>query len=150
MSGPGRSFYRDRGRRGELCQIRIPCGRSAYRNVKKEWCDRMDRIQRTEIADGLTVSEEMLNQYLEYLSHKGKSRGTIQSYRYSLFRMYQLLPEDKSIHRDTVGMIRKNLLANGYSANTVNSFTAAVNGFLVLVIILILLLIEKPRLLKKR
>ena len=82
------------------------------------------------MENGLEVSVEMMNKYLESLSAEGKSRGTIQTYRSSLFRMYQLLPEDKRIRKGTVKMLREDLLAEGYAANTVNSFTAAVNGFL--------------------
>ncbi|MCD7864430.1 MAG: site-specific integrase [Clostridiales bacterium] len=79
---------------------------------------------------GLEISEIMLEQYLESLSAKGKSKGTIQTYRHNLFRLCRSLSDDKKIYRGTLENIRKDMLTKGYSASTVNSFTASVNGFL--------------------
>ncbi|MCD7864621.1 MAG: site-specific integrase [Clostridiales bacterium] len=79
---------------------------------------------------GLEVSEIKMEQYLESLSAKGKSKGTIQSYRHNLFRLCQFLSEDRKIYRETLDTIRKEMLTKGYAASTVNSFTSSVNGFL--------------------
>ncbi|MCD8053975.1 MAG: site-specific integrase [Lachnospiraceae bacterium] len=78
----------------------------------------------------LVVSEPMLARYLDVLREQGRSQETLRMYRSKLSQMVQILPEDRRIRRGTLEEMRMKLLAKGYSASTVNSFTAAVNGFL--------------------
>ena len=90
----------------------------------------MEKVYLNSSDGGLEISEKMLEQYMELLSSQGKSEVTIDVYRRNLTRLCQFLPENKKINRNTLDTFRKDMLANGYAASTVNSFTVSVNGFL--------------------
>lgn len=61
---------------------------------------------------------------------KGRVEGTLNWYRRGLHRLYQALPEDKGIQRDTLANWRERLLESGYATRTVNLFISAANSFL--------------------
>ena len=76
------------------------------------------------------VTLEQIQSYLDNLSSKGCSQGTLQTYRRSLMHFYKFLPEGQRVGRETLFQWQEHLLAQGYMPRTVNLFSSAVNGFL--------------------
>ena len=73
---------------------------------------------------------EQIEAFLRSLERRGRATGTIQAYRRSLTRFYQALPPDKRVGRDTLSRWRDDLLAQGYTARTVNAALSAANSLL--------------------
>ena len=76
------------------------------------------------------VTMEQIEAFLRSLERRGRAAGTIQAYRRSLTRFYQALPPDKRVGRDTLSRWRDDLLAQGYTARTVNAALSAANSLL--------------------
>ncbi len=76
------------------------------------------------------VTLEQIQVYLDNLSSKGCSQGTLQTYRRSLMHFFNFLPEGQRVGRETLFQWQEHLLAQGYMPRTVNLFSSAVNGFL--------------------
>ncbi len=86
---------------------------------------------------GLPLSEEpviltetLLEQFLDSIKAGGRQKQTIRTYRYSLNELYNFLPPDKKIEKDTLKEWKEQLKADGYSDSTVNIRITAANGFL--------------------
>ena len=71
------------------------------------------------------VTWEQVESYLDSLSSRGRTAGTITAYRRSLKRFYRDLPEDKRVDRETISRWRTALLEGGYTARTVNAHLSA-------------------------
>lgn len=87
----------------------------------------------TEVAGrqaGAVIAPEEIRAYLDDLSHRGRSRGTVQMYSAKLRAFYGSLPPDKWVGPDTLADWRSALLEGGYSPSTVNTHLSAVNGLL--------------------
>lgn len=78
---------------------------------------------------GVEVTETAVEAYLGSLSSRGRSDGTIQSYRNKLKMLRSSLP-DGLLNRETLSGWRDGLLEDGYSPGTVNAALSVVNGFL--------------------
>ena len=76
------------------------------------------------------VTMEQIDAFLRSLERRGRAAGTIQAYRRSLTRFYQALPPEKRVGRDTLSRWRDDLLAQGYTAQTVNAALSAANSLL--------------------
>ena len=79
---------------------------------------------------GAVITPEEIRAYLDDLSRRGRSRGTVQMYRAKLRAFYGSLPPDKQVEPDTLADWRSALLEGGYSPSTVNTHLSAVNGLL--------------------
>lgn len=76
------------------------------------------------------LSPERIEEYLEYLSGKGRSRSSLESYYRILSGLYDYLPEEKSIGNET-GPVWKNYLEEqGFSTATVDNRMSVWNGFM--------------------
>ena len=80
-------------------------------------------------ARGIAVTREQMAAYLADLRGRGRSAGTVASYRGKLELLYRALPDGR-IGGDTLRRWRDQLLAEGYSPSTVNVSIAAANSFL--------------------
>ena len=76
------------------------------------------------------VTWEQVESYLDSLSSRGRTAGTITAYRRSLKRFYRDLPEDKRVDRETISRWRTALLEGGYTARTVNAHLSAANSLM--------------------
>ena len=76
------------------------------------------------------VTWEQVESYLDSLSSRGRTAGTITAYRRSLKRFYRDLPEDKRVDRETISRWRTALLEDGYTARTVNAHLSAANSLM--------------------
>ena len=82
------------------------------------------------VEDGVALSPTEIDRFLVSLQKKGRVDGTLQWYRRGLNQLYEALPNEKFIGVDTLSRWRDSLLQDGYAANTVNQFMAAVNSYL--------------------
>ena len=89
-------------------------------------------MQNTEagVRADAVITSEAIQSYLDNLSHRGRSRGTVQMYRTKLRAFYGSLLPDKRVGPDTLADWRSALLEGGYSPSTVNTHLFAVNGLL--------------------
>jgi len=77
------------------------------------------------------LTPELIDSYMDYLRAKGRVQGTIESCQRKLKRLYGDLPEaGKAVGRDTLGLWRRKLARDSYSAAAINQFMIAVNGYL--------------------
>ena len=81
-------------------------------------------------AGETAVTWEQVESYLDSLSSRGRTAGTITAYRRSLKRFYRDLPEDKRVDRETISRWRTALLEGGYTARTVNAHLSAANSLM--------------------
>ena len=83
-----------------------------------------------EQAAGLPLTPEGLEDYLDTLDRKGRSRETLDIYRRNLRFFYDDLPEDKTVRPGTLDGWRQHLLDKGYSPRTVNTRLSTVNSLM--------------------
>lgn len=81
-------------------------------------------------TDGLAVTPELVEAFLSGLMDRGRKKGTADSYRRYLIKLYGLLPEDKCIYPGGLKKLREQLLAEGCAPSTVNSYLSAANSLL--------------------
>lgn len=108
----------------KLARSEVTCGREKRETgqVNFEFCG---------TGQGVLLTPEQIDGYLDSLSAKGRVQGTIEGYRRGLQRLYRELPEnEKVIRRDTLRLWREQLIKEGYSATAVNQFMVAANGYL--------------------
>lgn len=87
---------------------------------------------RSRLATALDVmlTPESIAEYLAFYQKQGYAEETLQSYQRKLEKLYDDLPDDKIIRLGFMDQWRDQLLAEGYSASSVNSFLSASNTFL--------------------
>ena len=88
------------------------------------------RIAEPQSAEGLTMTPELVEAFLSGLMDRGRKKGTADSYRRYLVKLYGLLPEDKCIYPGGLKELRERLLAEGCAPSTVNSYLSAANSLL--------------------
>lgn len=79
---------------------------------------------------GVVITRGQIDNYLESIREKGLSEDTCKQYAVKLDTFYRFLPEDKTVHQETVGYWREGLLEEGYAPRTVNLSLSVVNSFL--------------------
>ncbi|MBQ7083594.1 MAG: hypothetical protein IJM93_08680 [Oscillospiraceae bacterium] len=80
--------------------------------------------------EGVTLSVEKIDAFMEDLTQKGRVAGTVDWYRRGLLQLHRALTGDKRIGKETLGLWRQSLLEDGYAGRTVNQFMTAANSFL--------------------
>lgn len=89
---------------------------------------RQRRVDRPDPGVRMTVEE--MEQFLSVCQREGRVEGTLQWYRRGLLRLYEDLPEDKTIRAGTLERWREELVGAGYAASTINSFLSVSNAYL--------------------
>ncbi len=79
---------------------------------------------------GQPVTLAAIEEYMAELERRGRSKGTLYTYRRKMEQLYALLPEDKLILSGTLQQLREDMISEGTPNSTINIFCAAVNGFL--------------------
>jgi len=79
---------------------------------------------------GIPLTPEKIDGFLSTLQKRGCVQGTMEWYRRGLNRLYQTLPEEKLIYRDTLNEWKETLLSEGYAPRTINIFLVAADGYL--------------------
>ena len=98
----------------------------------EEWYDLSDKSGLSG-QGGVEMTDEAIEAYLLSLGLRGRTEGTLQSYRNRLHMLRSSLGEDRLLDRDTLAGWRDGLLEAGYSHGTVNAALSVVNGFLAFV-----------------
>lgn len=80
--------------------------------------------------DGILITPEHIDAYLDHLRSLGRVDGTLEWYRRGLMHLQKSLPEDKLIGRGTLTAWRDALLSEGYAPGTINTFLVAADGYL--------------------
>ena len=75
------------------------------------------------------MTEEQIEEYMQYLHEQEKSAHTLEKYRRDIVRFYRTLPEDRTFSKGEI-LIYKKTLQESYTPSSVNSMLAALNGFL--------------------
>ncbi len=76
------------------------------------------------------LTQERIESYLSYLSGKGRSRSSLESYRRILLGLYEYLPEEKFIGNRTGPEWKAYLKEQGFSSATVDNRMSAWNSFM--------------------
>lgn len=75
------------------------------------------------------MNENAISSFLQSMKDNGKTSGTIDEYKNSLYALYRFLPDTKQIGPDTLRHWRQSML-NHYGTRTINARISAVNSFL--------------------
>ncbi len=86
------------------------------------------RTRRIHPSEGLVLSPELIQEFLDSLASSGCMTETLTSYRRRLEQLRRYLPEDKRILTGTLEAWRDSMIEQGYSNSTVNICTSAANG----------------------
>ncbi len=78
----------------------------------------------------IQITPEIIQDYLEAMIAKGRSKATIDSYGAALSAFYEFLPEDKAMDRETTIQWRDFLQESEYSQRTINARMSILNSFL--------------------
>lgn len=79
---------------------------------------------------GVDMDERSVEAYLDSLILRGRTEGTVQSYRGKLQMLRAALPADGALNRETLESWRRGMSEAGYSPGTVNAALSVVNGYL--------------------
>ena len=71
-----------------------------------------------------------LSGFFRHMADSRRGDGTLESYRRTLDSLYESLPEEKELDRETLLRWKDGLLSAGYAVRTVNVRISAVNSFL--------------------
>lgn len=77
--------------------------------------------------DAVKLTPELIDSFEAYMKNKGMDQGSIKSYRQAVEMLYQWLPEEKVMHRDTLRQWSENLQKESYAVRTVNRFLSVGN-----------------------
>ena len=90
----------------------------------------LKQTPRTSQEIGIPLTPEKIDAFLSALQERGCVQGTVDWYRRGLTRLYQSLPDEKLIYRNTLKEWKDDLVNEGYAANTINTFLVAADGYL--------------------
>lgn len=86
--------------------------------------------QAEERESSVSLTPEMIDQYIEKLSQEGHVRNSLQSYRSVLRSFYRQMPEGKRLHKGSVIEWRDGMRARGRSSTTVHIQRSMINGLI--------------------
>lgn len=93
--------------------------------------EREVRQRRTQApGSGVRLTPEGMEQFLSVCLGEGRTEGTLKWYRRGLTRLYEDLPEDKTVRYGTLEKWREELVGAGYAASTINSYLSVSNAYL--------------------
>ncbi len=79
---------------------------------------------------GVRLSREGIERFMAACQREGRVEGTLKWYRRGLNRLYEDLPEDKTIRHGTLEYWREQLVKEGYAPSTINSYLSVNNAYL--------------------
>ena len=96
----------------------------------KQYSHRSRQHSQRAADTGALMRPEEMEAFLASCEAEGRVEGTLQWYRRGLRYLYEALPEDKTIRRDTLERWRADLVEKGYAPSTINSFLSVSNAYL--------------------
>ena len=89
------------------------------------------RQRHSQVADaGVRLTRDGLERFMAVCQAEGRVEGTLKWYRRGLSRLYDDLPEDKTIRHGTLEHWREHLVKAGYAPSTINSYLSVNNAYL--------------------
>ena len=79
---------------------------------------------------GVRLTREGIERFMTVCQAEGRVEGTLKWYRRGLNRLYDDLPEDKTIRHGTLERWREKLVKEGYAPSTINSYLSVNNAYL--------------------
>lgn len=102
-----------------------------HRPIQKGALPRLPRHETGPLREERVVlTPESMERYLNFYRERNYSPETVQGYQRKLKKLYEDLPEDRTIRPGFMDSWRNRLLEEGYSPSTVNGFLSASNTFL--------------------
>ena len=78
----------------------------------------------------MQITQESIEEYIAEMERRGRVQGTIDEYRRNLNLLYQFLPADKKLRRNSLDEWRRVMLQQGYTPRTINARVSAANSYL--------------------
>lgn len=78
----------------------------------------------------MTLTPQLIEDYLRRLAEDERGAATIDKYRRDLLRFYEFLPPDKAVDKAVVLSWKEQLVVRKYASSSVNVMLASVNGLL--------------------
>lgn len=89
------------------------------------------RVRHSQAAEtGVRLTREGIERFMSVCAAEGRVEGTLKWYRRGLNRLYDDLPEDKTIRHGTLEHWRAALVEAGYAPSTINSYLSVNNAYL--------------------
>ena len=89
------------------------------------------RQRRSPASDtGVRLTHDGIERFMSVCEAEDRVEGTIKLYRRSLNRLYDDLPEDKTIRHGTLERWREELVKAGYASSTINNCLGVGNAYL--------------------
>lgn len=89
------------------------------------------RQRHSQTADvGVRLTRDGIERFMTVCQNEGRVEGTLKWYRRGLNRLYDDLPEDKTIRHGTLERWREKLMKEGYAPSTINSYLSVNNAYL--------------------
>ncbi len=82
------------------------------------------------VRDEMNLTPALIEEFLEDLGRRGRTPGTVATYRRRIESIYDALPEDKRIARGTLAVVQDRMLEQGTAPSTANLAISAVNSLL--------------------
>ena len=79
---------------------------------------------------GVRLTRDGIERFMVVCQNEGRVEGTLKWYRRGLNRLYDDLPEDKTIRHGTLEHWREKLVKAGYAPSTINSYLSVNNAYL--------------------
>ena len=79
---------------------------------------------------GVRLTRDGIECFMTVCQAEGRVEGTLKWYRRGLNRLYDDLPEDKTIRHGTLERWREQLVKAGYAPSTINSYLSVNNAYL--------------------
>ena len=79
---------------------------------------------------GVRLSRDGIERFMAVCQSEGRVEGTLKWYRRGLNRLYDDLPEDKTIRHGTLERWREKMMQEGYAPSTINSYLSVNNAYL--------------------
>ncbi len=79
---------------------------------------------------GVCLTQDGIERFMTACRAEGRVEGTLKWYRRGLNRLYDDLPEDKTIRYGTLEHWREHLVKAGYAPSTINSYLSVNNAYL--------------------
>lgn len=81
--------------------------------------------------DGQPLTPELIEEFLAVMAEAGRTEGTLCAYRRCLNRLYEYLPEGKTIHTGTIDAWKQDMAGSGgFIRSSIEIYCTAANMFL--------------------
>ena len=98
-------------------------------HIQRSYSQQRQRHSQT-LDIGVRLTRDGIERFMTVCQNEGRVEGTLKWYRRGLNRLYDDLPEDKTIRHGTLERWREKLVKEGYAPSTINSYLSVNNAYL--------------------